>query len=109
MPTFPYPPSRSTDVLVGDLQIEGLIPRTSSPVPLEERDPDDLSPEEARELVRRMRASRTDGEVKVKAEKRGRDDDQGEDDDVEVTDQRSTKRSRMSTDSAVEIIDLTDD
>ena len=35
-----------------DLQIEGILPRSPSLVPLEKRDPDTLSHAEARELVR---------------------------------------------------------
>ncbi|GAB7361884.1 hypothetical protein MBLNU230_g1922t1 [Neophaeotheca triangularis] len=38
-----------------DLQIEGIIPREPSPVPLEERDPETLTLEEAREIARRNR------------------------------------------------------
>lgn len=34
-----------------------IIPRSPSPVPLEERDPNSLTAEEARELVRRQRVS----------------------------------------------------
>ncbi|EMC99084.1 hypothetical protein BAUCODRAFT_390870 [Baudoinia panamericana UAMH 10762] len=99
-----------------DLQIEGIIPRSPSPVPLEDRDPDSLSAEEARELVRRLRAQREDL-VRVKREgaKRQRsatvtenhDDDDG--DDVTISETRSRKRSRPSADSGVELVDLTGD
>ena len=103
----------STDTLLEDLQIEDIIPRSPSPVPLEERDPDDLSPEEARELIRRLRTQGGETAVKIKKEKRGRpvedDTDDDDDDDVEVTEQRAAKRTRLSTDSGVELIDLTDD
>src|ERR1700742_1508375 len=51
----------------GDLQAEHIIPRSPSPVPLEERDPEDLSPEEARELIRTMRARSAD-KTKIKKE-----------------------------------------
>jgi hypothetical protein len=94
------------------LQIEGLILRSPSPVPLEDRDPDSLTLEESRELVRRLQARETQSSVKVKKEKRTHaelsDDEVEEDDDVAVTEERS-KRARLSTDSGVEIIDLTDD
>jgi hypothetical protein len=91
-----------------------MIPRSPSPVPLEERDPDDLSPEEARELIRRMRTQGSDSSVKVKKEKRDRaaEDDEDDDDDdgeITVTEERNSKRARLSTDSGVEIVDLTDD
>lgn len=99
------------NVFAEDLQIEGVIPRSPSPVPLEERDPDDLSPEEARELIRRMRTQGSEGAVKIKKEKRSRpvEDDGEDDDEVEVTGQHASKRSRLSTDSGVELVDLTDD
>jgi hypothetical protein len=80
-------------------------------VPLEERDLDDLLPEEARELIRRMRTQGSEKEAKVKKEKRGRADE-GEDDsdgEVTITEERNSKRARRSTDSGVQIVDLTDD
>jgi len=43
------------DQELGDLQIERIVPRSPSPVPLEEKDPDELTAEEARELVRQQR------------------------------------------------------
>ena len=99
----------------GDLQIEGVIPRSPTPVPLEERDPDDLTAEEARELLRRMR-QREQEQVEIKKEgkkKRARSPTFGGDSDVEevsVTGEGpSRKRSRPSTDSGIEIVDLTDD
>ena len=108
-----YDPEDSADMALEDLQIEGIIPRSPSPVPLEERDPDDLSPEEARELIRRMRTQGSETEVKIKKEKRVRplegEDDDSSGDEVEVTEQRVSKRARLSTDSGVELIDLTDD
>ncbi|KAK4561820.1 hypothetical protein LTR86_004499 [Recurvomyces mirabilis] len=98
-----------------DLQVEGIIPRSPSPVPLEERDPDSLSAEEARELVRRMREREQDM-AKVKREKRGhsptviRDMEAGEDDDDVIVEAEGhqRKRNRPSTDSGVDIVDLTD-
>jgi transcription antitermination factor NusG len=94
------------------LQIEGLIPRSPSPVPLEERDLNDLSPEEMLDLLRRKRTQESQKEVKVKKEKRRRaaeDDDDDEDGEVTITEERSLKRPRHLTDSGVEIVDLTDD
>ena len=55
------------NILPEDLQIEGIIPRSPSPVPLEERDPDTLTPQEAREVIIRMRA-REQNTVKIKQE-----------------------------------------
>ncbi|KAK5720873.1 hypothetical protein LTR15_006835 [Elasticomyces elasticus] len=100
--------------ILGDLQIEGVLPRTPSPLPLEERDPDSLTAEEARELVRQMRATQKDN-VQVKREKRERsgtalnDDDEDEDDAHASSESRSRKRQRRSTDSAIDVVDLTDD
>ncbi|KAK5688699.1 hypothetical protein LTS10_000677 [Elasticomyces elasticus] len=95
-----------------DLQIEGVLPRTPSPVPLEERDPDSLTAEEARELVRQMRATQKDN-VQVKREKRERSgtalDDDDEDDVRASSESRGRKRQRRSTDSAIDVVDLMDD
>ncbi|KXT08934.1 hypothetical protein AC579_9359 [Pseudocercospora musae] len=103
-----------------DLQIEGIIPRSPSPTPLEDRDPDDLTPEEARELIRRMRdREKHQAFIKkeIKREKRDRSDtvnldDESDDDGVLVTGEGAAparKRARASTDSGVECIDLTGD
>lgn len=91
-----------------DLQIEGIIPRSPSPVPLEERDPETLTAEEARELVRIQRQQLQD-RAKVKKEKREREED-GDENGGEV---RMTggqrKRQRTSTDSGIEVIDLSNE
>ncbi|KAK5134231.1 hypothetical protein LTR08_006774 [Meristemomyces frigidus] len=89
------------------LQSLGVIPRAASPVPLEQREVDDLSPEEMRELIKRQRAQQTHEpkEVKLKAElKRERttveeDTDEGA---VEVVEQPRKKRR------GTEVIDLCD-
>jgi len=107
-----------TDTDTDDLQVEGIIERTPSPVPLEERDPEELTPEELRELVRRTRAekaSTTKVKQEFKPEKRvrersatlGNDDD--EEGDVTVTSHTDRrKRARASMEGA-EMIDLTED
>lgn len=105
--------TRDADVTTEDLQIEGIIPRSPSPVPLDERDPNSLSAEEARELVRRMRA-REEDTAQIKKEKRKAptiiEDDGEEDDDVTIAEEtRGRKRSRITRDSAVEVIDLSAD
>ena len=102
-----------TDERAEDLQVEGIIPRSPSPIPLEDRNPEDLSPEEARELVRRMRAREQD-QVKVKREKRSHTDsfeegEDGDEDDITISEVRSSKRRRGDRDSGVEIIDLTEE
>ena len=101
-----------------DLQIEGIIPRSPSPVPLEDRDPDQLNLEEMRQLLHRIRereasAARVkrEGDNQLKRERSttiidGNDDD--DDDEIEVT-AGPPKRRRTFDDSAVEIVDLTGD
>ncbi|PPJ51979.1 hypothetical protein CBER1_10695 [Cercospora berteroae] len=102
-----------------DLQIMGVMPRSPSPVPLEERDPNTLTLEESRELVRRMREREREQQTEIKKEgqkksaKRARSETLEADSDDEavlVTGERpAQKRSRQSTDSGVEIVDLTED
>ena len=57
--------SQLTVYKLGDLQAEGIVERSPSPVALEDRDPADLTPEEAIELIRRMRAEK-DTATKIK-------------------------------------------
>lgn len=96
-----------------DLQIEGILERSPTPPPFEERDPDTLTREELRELLRR-RTEKVEELQRVKQEgvKRERattiiDDD--DDDQVVITGEGSSKRRRTSDDSAIEVVDLTDD
>jgi hypothetical protein len=100
-----------------DLQVEGIIERPPSPVPLEERDPDELTPDELRELVRRSRAEKASTvkiKQEVKREKRARkhfDGGHGGDDEGDVTimsENNKRRRTRASMDNA-ELIDLSDD
>lgn len=102
-----------TDSFLGNLQVEGIIPPD---VPLEERNPEDLTAEEARELIRRMRAeSQT---IKIKPDPAAQDEKPAKrqhsiilDDDennvregsVFVTASRS-KRVKAE----IEVVDLTD-
>lgn len=95
-----------------DLQIEGIIPRSPSPVPLEDRNRDTLTAEEARELVKIQRQKLLD-QARVKKEKREREDDEegedaDDDGDVTVTGERS-KRPRLSNDSGIQVIDLSNE
>lgn len=91
-----------------DLQIEGIIPRSPSPVPLEERDPDTLTAEEARELVRIQR-QQLQNRVKVKKEKREREEDEVSDDGEVTMMGEQRKGQRTSTDSGIEVIDLSNE
>jgi hypothetical protein len=102
----------------GDLEIEGILERPPSPVPLIDRSSDDLTPDELREQVRLLRAARA-STVKIKQEskreKRTRQrsgtivNEDDEDSDVTITDQTNRrKRARASVESA-EVVDLTED
>lgn len=99
-----------------DLQIEGIIERSPSPVPLEERDPNTLNQEEMREVIRRMREREQNAprvKQEIKREKRARsatlvsDDDGSDSDGLTITaDGDRRKRSRQSVDSGIEVVDL---
>lgn len=92
-----------------DLQIEGIIEQDPEPVPLEDRDPAALTPDEVRQLQLRLQAKQEDM-IRVKKEKRAWvDDDEADDDDeaVVVTKGPSTKKRRP--DDSVPVIDLTED
>lgn len=97
-----------SDCFAGDLQIEGILERSPSPPPLEERDPDTLTREELQQLLAQRNREREDY-LRVKQEKRERSAtvvDDG-DDEVSFTGEGRSKRSRVSNDSGVELIDLT--
>lgn len=80
-------------------------------MPLEDRDPDTLTNDEARELIRIQRQRLLD-QTKIKKEKRERedeeDDEDGEDGEVTFTGV-GRKRQRTSTDSGIEVIDLSNE
>ena len=91
------------------------------PIPLEDRGPQDLTAEEARELVRRMRG-REATEVKLENQpkqegsiKRQRSidlrDEDGEDDVTIVSVNPATrgKRTKLGNPPGIEILDLTGD
>jgi hypothetical protein len=96
-----------------------IIPRSPSPVPLEERDVDTLSPQEMRELLRSQREREAAARI-VKSERgvkreRGRDRSstvggaEDDDDDGEVS-FVSAKRRRLPVtlnEDGVETVDLT--
>lgn len=107
----------ATDGDLGDLEIEGIVERPPSPTPpvsLEERDPDDLTPEELREQVRLLRARAADRvkiKQEIKREKRGHErsatlsDD--EDGDITITSEGNRRKRAKIVDE--EVVDLTDD
>lgn len=97
------------------LQAEYIVPKSPTPVPLEDRPIEELTPDELRELVRRQR-EREATQQSVKLEmKRERESSSmftlpsvssEMDSDMEVTDGPSRKRQRTGP---VEVIDLCDD
>lgn len=95
-----------------DLQIEGIIEQDPEPVPLEDRDPATLTPDEVRQLQLKLQTKRDDM-VRIKKEKRAWVDedvnDNGEDADdaVTVTEESSAKKRKVP--ASVPVIDLTDD
>jgi hypothetical protein len=106
-----------TNYNTGDLEIEGIVERPPSPVPLIDRDPDELTAEELREQVRLLRARQPTVEIKqeLKREKRARqrsatlsNDDDDEGDITFVSETNKRRRTRDSMENA-EVIDLSDD
>jgi hypothetical protein len=100
----------------GDLEIEGIIEREPSPVPLVDRDPDDLTPDELREQNRLLRQRRPSVKIKkeFKREKRSRrrsatpgNDDEDESGVTIVSETNKRRRTRESMENA-EVIDLVD-
>lgn len=104
----------------GDLQIEGIIPRSPSPEPAEELDYENMTREEAIEALRQQRAHAAPT-TRIKRERAATlaidlsDDDNENDDDgdeggVSITSVGPVKkRHRTYNDSGINIIDLTDD
>ncbi|KAK5127441.1 hypothetical protein LTR85_006780 [Meristemomyces frigidus] len=96
------------------LQALRIIPRTPSPVPLEARPLDELTPDEMRELLRRQReqSEKSADLVKTKKEmkkERGEAVDDEEDDELEVIEHRQKRRRRSGPNAADEIVDLCED
>ncbi|KAG9551953.1 hypothetical protein KCU71_g14153, partial [Aureobasidium melanogenum] len=90
-----------------DLQISCLIPRSPSPIPLEDRPEGDLTREELLELLRRQKEE----QIRIKQElKRERvEDDEGDDDLVVLSSHPPAKQLKISTDAdtGIDTIDLT--
>ena len=91
----------------------GILPRSPSPIPLEDRNIEDLNPEEMRELLRRQQRQRDSSEIPIKREiKRERiefEDDDDDGDDVEIVDQPEKKRRLDVDDAGTEVVDLCGD
>ena len=114
-----------SDSDTGDLEIEGILQRPLSPAPpvkLENRDPADLTPDEAREQVRLLRARDAADRIKQEvnrlkrersatlAEENGNEDDNGEGDDEVIITAESDRRKRTRTSAeGMEVFDLTED
>jgi hypothetical protein len=106
----------STDRNIGDLEIEGIVERPHPLVPLEERDPNDLTPHELREELRLLRAAASKVKVKEepKREKRARSvtlgvDDNDGDDDVTITSVSDRRKRARASAETIEVLDLTED
>lgn len=97
----------------GALQSLLIVPRSPSPVPLEERDVNTLTPEESRELIRRLRerdqAAQTVKREGVKRERSPAGNGAaGDSDDVSFVSAARRRRLPVTIDEAgVETIDLT--
>ncbi|KAF2840592.1 hypothetical protein M501DRAFT_1009862 [Patellaria atrata CBS 101060] len=89
-----------------------IVPRSPTPVALEDRPIEELNPEELRELLRRERElNAVAGRVKMEGIKREREETQeqnGEEDEITVLEERPRKAPRTSA-SNTEIIDLCSD
>jgi hypothetical protein len=106
------------DQTIGDLQIEGIIPRSPSPTPLKDLDLDGMTREEAIGELRRRRALES-SPPRVKRERAATiaidicdndDDDGNNDEDVTITSMAPVnKRQRTSNAADIDTIDLTDD
>jgi hypothetical protein len=103
--------------MLGDLEVEGITERAPSPVPLIDRDPDELTPAELREQVRLLRAARASTvnvKQEFKREKRARersvtlgaDDDEGDVTITSISDRRKRVRASMGD---AEVVDLSED
>ena len=106
-----------TDFDTEDLEVEGIVERAPSPVPLVDRDPDELTPDELREQVRLLRARQPAVEIKqeFKREKRARKrsvtlgNDDAEDGDVTFVSATNKRRRTRDSMEGEEVIDLSDD
>lgn len=113
-----------SDSDTGDLEIEGILQRPLSPAPpvkLENRDPADLTPDEAREQVRLLRASDAADRIKQEvnrlkrersatlAEKNGNVENNEGDDEVIITAESDRRKRTRTSAEGMEVIDLTED
>jgi hypothetical protein len=100
--------------VVAALQSLLIVPRSPSPVPLEDRDVNTLTPEESRELIRRLR-KREEAALPVKREqgvKRERSAtvghmEGGDDDEVSFVYEKRRRLPVTIDEDGVETIDLT--
>lgn len=111
-------PACDTHQTSGDLEIEGIIERAPSPVPLVDRDPDELTADELREQNRLLRARKPAVEIKQekKSKKRARassatlnNDNEDEEGDVTITSHTDRRKRTRASMEGVETVDLTED
>jgi hypothetical protein len=113
-----------SDSDTGDLEIEGILQRPLSqapPVKLENRDPADLTPDEAREQVRLLRARDAADRIKQEvnrlkrersatlAEKNGNVENNEGDEEVIITAESDRRKRTRTSAEGMEVIDLTED
>ncbi|RMZ00709.1 hypothetical protein D0862_06624 [Hortaea werneckii] len=97
----------------GALQSLGLLPRSPSPIPLEDRNIEDLSLQEAQELLRRQQGRFASNETSVKREMKrehiGAGDDSDDGGDVEIVDLPEKRRRLNANGAGTDVVDLCGD
>lgn len=100
-------------IVAGALQSLGLLPRSPSPIPLEDRNIEDLSLQEAQELLRRQQGRFASNETSVKREMKrehiGAGDDSDDGGDVEIVDLPEKRRRLNANGAGTDVVDLCGD
>lgn len=87
-----------------------VVPRSPSPIPLEERDPETLTAEERLQLIRLMKEQKATAiSMKQEVKRERQDDDDDDDDDEEITVVQSTNKRARTVASASNTIIISDD
>jgi hypothetical protein len=117
-----------SDNITGDLEIEGIVERPPSPAPpvkIENRDPADLTLDEAREQLRLLRAREAANNIKQEFQRENRkrersvtsgqengsekDNNDRDDDEVTITAEWDRRKRAKASAEGAEVIDLTED
>ncbi|KAG9517388.1 hypothetical protein KCV07_g6166, partial [Aureobasidium melanogenum] len=94
-----------------DLQTLYLVPRSPSPVPLEDRPEETLNREELLELLRRQKARREQNiAIKQELKRERTEDGESDNDQIVISSHPPAKQLKISTDAdtGIDTIDLTD-